>query len=138
MRVRHHRHMSNNDSPPSPWHEDDEHARKNQQADPAEHERMMAESSRQEAERLRISGEEVRELSERHRQELESVRQESEAQRNSAEQARQEAEANRAATMDSVAATAEALSANFAQMQFLLNAHKVFRELEGKRTDEDR
>jgi hypothetical protein len=66
---------------------------------------------------------------------LESVRQEREALRLAAEEARHAAEEARDATIASVAATADALSANLAQMQFLEEARNTLRQLKPKPTD---
>ena len=88
--------------------------------------------SRMTAEHVRVLAEEVREVSERSRGERESVREEREALRDVAEQARHAAEdarhaaeEARHATIAMVAATADTLSTNLAQMQFLEDARST-------------
>jgi hypothetical protein len=61
------------------------------------------------------------------------VRQEREALRHAAEEARQAAEEARHATIAAVAATAETLSGNLAQMQFLEDARNTLTQLLSKK-----
>jgi hypothetical protein len=89
---------------------------------PTELSRATAENERQEAETTRVRGEHDREHAESARQEQEALRQVAEETRQAAEETRDEAIA-------SVAATADALSANLAQMQFLQDAWKTLRHL---------
>jgi len=63
------------------------------------------------------------------------VRQDREAIRHAAEEARQAAEEARHATIAAVAATADTLSANLAQMQFLEDARNTLRRLKKKPGD---
>jgi len=100
-----------------------------------EEDRVSAESSRTTAEHFRALAENVREVTERNRQELESVRQEREGLRGIAEEARRAAEDARHATIATVAATADALSTNLAQMQFLEDARNTIRQLKPKPDD---
>lgn len=104
-----------------------------QKRDSAEEHRALEESARQEAERFRVLAEEARTLREQYREELESVRQERELLRHAAEEARTAAEEARHATIASVAATAEALRTNLAQMQFLEDARNTVRQLTPKK-----
>ena len=116
--------MSNNSSPGFPSHDEEGDARKqHRDTDSAEEGRVAAECTRQEAER--------------QRQGLESLRQEGEARRNAAEQLRHTAEASREAAMAAVVATSAAMSANLAQMQFLVDAHQALRKIDGNPAGDD-
>jgi hypothetical protein len=61
--------------------------------------------------------------------ELETVRHAREERRHAAEDTRQKAEETRHTTIASVVATADSLSANLAQMQFLEDAWNILRNL---------
>ena len=89
-----------------------------------------------EAEKVREAAEAAREAREHARQQLETARQDQETLRRTAEDARRAAEDARHATIGAVAATAEALNRNLAQMQFLESARETLRTLQPKR-DED-
>jgi len=75
-------------------------------------------------------------LREQFRQDLEAVRQEREMLRHAAEEARQAAEEARHATIAAVAATADALRTNLAQMQFLEDARNTIRRLKPSKPDD--
>jgi hypothetical protein len=94
------------------------------------------EEDRVEAEKVRVAAEAAREAREHARQQLETARQDQETLRRTAEDARRAAEDARHATIGAVAATAEALNRNLAQMQFLESARETLRTLQPKR-DED-
>ena len=100
-----------------------------QTRDVTEARRVQAEAARTVAEHVRTIAEGARELQEQHRQELEALRQEREALRQAAEDARHAAEEARDATIASVAATADALSANLAQMQFLEEGRQILAQV---------
>jgi hypothetical protein len=105
-----------------------DHDRDNKEA-----QRIVAEGARHEAEQFRVRAEEARVLREQYREELEWIRQEREALRHGAESARHAAEEARHAVIASVAATADALKTNLAQMQFLEDAWNTLRALKVKK-----
>jgi hypothetical protein len=100
-----------------------------------EQHRVLAESVRREAELSRALAEEARGRREQHREEMDAARDEREALRQAREEAREAAEEARHAMIKSVAATADALTANLAQMQFLENARNTVRHLRRKPDD---
>jgi len=102
-----------------------------QMRDRIEEYRASAELARQEAEEFRALAEEARDLRERFRADYELIRQEREALRIAAEETRIIAEEARHATIATVAATAETLKTNLAQMQFLEEARNTLRQLRG-------
>lgn len=91
--------------------------------------RDTAEKGRERAEARRQDAEAARALAEQRRLELEAVRHEREELRHAAEEARQTAEQARHATIAAVVATADSLSANLAQMQFMEDAREILRQL---------
>lgn len=95
--------------------------------DTNEERRTVAEGARKEAEQFRVIAEEARVLREQYREELDWIRQEREALRDTAEQARH-------ATIASVAATADVLKTNLAQMQFLEDARNTLKKLKARKT----
>jgi hypothetical protein len=101
----------------------------NRYRDVAERHRVLAESGRREAELYRALAEESRDRREQHRDEMDAVRHEREALRQASEEAREAAENARHATIQSVARTADALTSNLAQMQFLEGARVTLRRL---------
>jgi hypothetical protein len=102
----------------------------------AEEHRESAESARQQAEQFRVLAEDTRALAERLRSECDAMRDERESLRDAAEGARGAAEEARHATIATVAATADALSANLAQMQFLQDARSTLKRLRAARPDD--